>query len=140
VFPALLFLAHLLAPPDPELPAAWEMQRFPPPEVAKGRLAFTREHFRYVDGVYSRLPWGIDAKWREYRERLEKTWTAYELLVKAHDGGPRARGRLRDFLGEEAWFGGTMPAWYDAEFFIELPRYEEDAKLRALWCQGGRRP
>ena len=121
MFSAVLFLAHLLTPTDPELPAAWEMRRFPPLEVAKGRQAFLREHFCWVDGVYSRLPWGIDFKWREYREELEWSRRAYELLVLAHEGGPRARQRLRDFLGDPDWFAGRMPAWCDPEFLAELP-------------------
>jgi len=107
---ALVALA--LAPPDPPLS---DLGRFPPFAVAQAGDCLSGTHLIWCEERLAESPLpqkGAAADWRREADGLHDRWDALRDAgyTSYGDHYRRARlGRLRELLGDEAYFAGWMP-------------------------------
>jgi hypothetical protein len=105
-----VFEVLLLLSPEPTLA---DCERFPPAPFACAALEFNRAYHNYIE---SRQAIGMH-HWWYWDEVLTETdylyhcWDALYTARRSHDDDVRrgALERLRELIGEEAYFQGTMP-------------------------------
>jgi hypothetical protein len=107
-----LFEVLLLIAPDPPLT---DCDRFPPRPVAAAAMEFNRSYHRHVllqQGIAMHHWWD----WQDTLTETEYLYHCWEALSAAqgaegNDCDTRRQGleRLRELLGEEAYYQGVMP-------------------------------
>lgn len=121
---ATALLLGLQAPePDPPL---CDRDRFPPREVAARAMQFNRAYRRHVEG---RALWQTHRaeEWGQVKEEVEHLYRCWDWLHAAQGGQAgdacywrQSLRRLRELIGDEAYYAGRMPPCVPVWRFQEL--------------------
>jgi hypothetical protein len=108
-----------------DAPALCDCQRFPGRDVVNELLSFNRAYRQYLG---SRQPIDL-ARWWDFRAALQETDYLYQVWDTLRDARceyyyvtvrRRALKKLREMLGEEAYFNGELPPHVPLWRFQEL--------------------
>ena len=114
---SLILLCALVAPlPPPEDPPLADRERFPPRAVAAQAMACNRAYRRFVQARQA-LELHRWFYWQEVLAETDYLFNCWDWLHAAQGGEGRDEAywrhslkRLRELLGEDAYYAGRMPS------------------------------